>query len=61
MLVLSRKLHERIFIGDEIEVVIVGIRGHRVQLAIEAPPEVAISRDCPREASASDTRTEAVA
>lgn len=62
MLVLSRKLHDRVFIGDEIEVVIVGIRGNRVQLAIQAPADVPISRDCRRESGdRAELQTESVA
>jgi carbon storage regulator len=45
MLVLSRKLNERILIGENIQVIVVGVRGNHVRLGIEAPPEVAILRD----------------
>ena len=44
MLVLSRKFGERIQIGDGITVAIVGIRGNKVQLGIEAPQEVRVVR-----------------
>ncbi|PHR99390.1 MAG: carbon storage regulator [Blastopirellula sp.] len=44
MLVLSRKLGERIRIGDNIEIVINRVSGNRVTLGIEAPPEVRILR-----------------
>ncbi len=45
MLVLSRKLNERILIGDNIQVIVVGVRGNHVRLGIEAPPEITILRD----------------
>ncbi len=44
MLVLSRKLGEKICIADNIEVTIVAVRGDRVQLGINAPLEVPIHR-----------------
>jgi carbon storage regulator len=45
MLVLSRKLHETILIGDAIRVTVVGIQGHQIRLGIEAPAEVPIMRE----------------
>lgn len=45
MLVLTRKLNERIVIGENIRITVVGIRGNHVRLGIEAPPEVTILRD----------------
>ena len=45
MLVLSRKLGERIIIGDGITVSIVRINGNRIQLGIEAPLTVSIKRE----------------
>ncbi len=44
MLVLSRKRGERIVIGDEIEVVVLEIRGDRVKLGFEGPKEIPIHR-----------------
>jgi carbon storage regulator len=45
MLVLTRKMNERIIIGDSIWITVVGIRGNHVRLGIEAPPEITILRD----------------
>lgn len=45
MLVLTRKTNERIVIGDNIRITVVGVRGSHVRLGIEAPPEVTILRD----------------
>jgi carbon storage regulator CsrA len=45
MLVLTRKLNERIVIGDNIRITVVGIRGNHVRLGIEAPTDVTILRD----------------
>ncbi len=45
MLVLSRKLHEGIVIGGVVRVVIVDIRGDKIRLGCEAPPDISIHRD----------------
>lgn len=44
MLVLSRKVNQRIMIGDEIEIVVVDIRGEQVQIGIKAPRNVPVHR-----------------
>lgn len=44
MLVLTRKRGERIIIGPDIELTIVDVRGDRVRLGFEAPPDVSIHR-----------------
>ncbi len=44
MLVLSRYCDESIYIGDDIVVTIVDIRGDRVRLGIQAPPHVSVHR-----------------
>ena len=44
MLVLSRQRDERIVIGDEVEVVVVDIRGDKVRLGIVAPNTVSVHR-----------------
>jgi carbon storage regulator len=44
VLILTRKRNERIMIGDNVEVVIVDIRGEQVQLGISAPKDVPVHR-----------------
>ena len=44
MLVLSRKIGERIVMGDGIVVTVLDIKGRQVRLGIEAPPDVTIWR-----------------
>ncbi|QEG21298.1 carbon storage regulator CsrA [Mariniblastus fucicola] len=45
MLVLSRKVGERIWIGDDISVTVVRITGGGVRLGIEAPHELPVVRE----------------
>ena len=44
MLVLSRKIGEKLVIGDNITVVVSRVAGNRVMLGIEAPHDVRIIR-----------------
>ena len=44
MLILSRKVGERITIADEIDIVVKAINGNRAQIAIEAPNSIRIVR-----------------
>ncbi len=51
MLVLSRRVGERILIGENISVTVVRIAGGAVRLGIEAPGDLSIMRDELREDS----------
>ncbi len=44
MLVLSRQVNQVIKIGDDIEIMIVDIRGDKVRLGINAPTEIPVHR-----------------
>ncbi len=44
MLVLTRKIGERILLGDDIEIAVVSLRRDSVRLAISAPKQVSIYR-----------------
>jgi carbon storage regulator len=44
MLVLSRTINESIMIGDDVEVLIVGVRGDMVRLGITAPKHIPVHR-----------------
>jgi len=45
MLVLSRKEHQRIRLGDDITVTVVRLTGDQVRLGIDAPREIRVLRD----------------
>ena len=45
MLILTRRVDERIFIGDDITLCVLDIEGNRVRLGLEAPKDVAILRE----------------
>jgi carbon storage regulator len=45
MLVLSRMIHERLLIDGDIRISVLGIRGNRVRLGIEAPDWIKVLRE----------------
>lgn len=45
MLVVSRKIGERLLIGDKIAITIVKVAGGAVRLGVEAPDELPIMRE----------------
>ncbi|MCX7678603.1 MAG: carbon storage regulator CsrA [Spirochaetes bacterium] len=44
MLVLARKINESIMIGDDVEVIVIDIKGDQVKLGIKAPKQVSVHR-----------------
>lgn len=45
MLVLSRRTNEKIVIGDQITITVLGTRGDQVRIGIDAPAEVTVLRE----------------
>ncbi len=45
MLALTRKIGERVFVGDDVIVTVIAINGNRVKIGFSAPPEVPIHRE----------------
>lgn len=45
MLVLNRKPNESIKIGDDIEIVVVSVRGDTVRLGVTAPRDISVHRN----------------
>jgi carbon storage regulator len=56
MLVLSRKVGERILIGDNISVTVVRITGGGVRIGIEAPSDMAVIRQELKDQMEDDSR-----
>ena len=44
MLVLARRLNESIMIGDDIEIIVIDIKGDQVKLGVKAPRKVTVHR-----------------
>lgn len=45
MLILTRKIGEKIIIGGDIEVMILGVKGSQVRMGINAPQQVSVNRE----------------
>lgn len=45
MLILSRKVRERIMIGGDIVITVLGIQGNQIRIGIDAPDDVEIHRE----------------
>jgi carbon storage regulator len=45
MLILTRREGETIFIGSDIQVTVLGVKGHQVRLGVAAPPSVVVERE----------------
>ena len=44
MLILARKLHESIMVGDNVEITLLEIKGDQIKLGIKAPKQVKVFR-----------------
>ena len=45
MLILTRRIGEKLIIDDNIEVMILGVKGNQVRIGIEAPQQVSVHRE----------------
>jgi carbon storage regulator len=45
VLVLSRRIGEKIMIGDNVTVSVLGVKGSQVRIGIEAPRDVKVNRE----------------
>jgi carbon storage regulator len=45
MLILTRRVGETLMIGDEVTVTVLGVKGNKIRLGINAPKSVAVHRE----------------
>lgn len=45
MLILSRRVGETLMIGDDIEVMVLGVQGNQVRIGVKAPRDVPVHRE----------------
>jgi len=45
MLILTRRIGEKIVIGDDVTITILGVKGNQVRVGIEAPRDVQVHRE----------------
>jgi len=44
MLILTRRVHETLIIGDDIKIHVLGVKGNQVRIGIDAPKHVNVHR-----------------
>lgn len=45
MLILTRKTGEKVMIGDDVELTVLGIKGNQVRVGVDAPKDIAVHRE----------------
>ncbi len=45
MLILTRRVGETLYVGDEVQVTVLNVKGNQVRIGIDAPKEVPVHRE----------------
>ena len=45
MLILTRRVGEKLVIGEKVTVTVLGVKGNQIRIGIEAPPDVQVHRE----------------
>ena len=45
MLILTRRVGEKLIINENVEVIMLGVKGNQVRIGVNAPKEVAVHRE----------------
>lgn len=45
MLILTRRVGERLMIGDDVSVTVLGVKGNQVRIGVDAPTSIAVHRE----------------
>ncbi len=45
MLILSRSIGEKLMIGNEVTVTVLGVKGNQVEIGVKAPKDVSVHRE----------------
>ncbi|AFT66901.1 MAG: carbon storage regulator [Cycloclasticus pugetii] len=45
MLILTRKVGESLVIGDDVSIIVLGVKGNQVRIGVDAPKSVTVHRE----------------
>ncbi|WP_040393419.1 carbon storage regulator CsrA [Cellvibrio sp. BR] len=45
MLILTRRIGETLMVGDEVTIIVLGVKGNQVRIGINAPKDLAVHRE----------------